>query len=78
MDLAALPGGDTALLWEEDSEGRIGRADRSGGLRWLNKKIPLSDYARLLYAPEQDLLWVLDREEDIAQAFRADTGDSRR
>ncbi|MBP7737819.1 MAG: hypothetical protein KA369_17690 [Spirochaetes bacterium] len=74
IDLAALPGGDTALLWEENSEGRIGRADRSGGFRWLNKKIPLDDYARLLYASEQNLLWVLDREKDIVQAFRADTG----
>ncbi len=74
LDLAALPGGDTALLWEEDSEGRIGRADRSGGLCWVKKKIALSDYARLLYAPEQDLLWVIDREEDITQSFRADTG----
>jgi hypothetical protein len=74
MDLAALPGGDTALLWEENSEGHIGRADRSGSLRWVNKKIALSDYARLLYAPEQELMWVLDREKDITQAFRADNG----
>ncbi len=74
-DLAALPGGDTALLWEEDSEGRIGRADRNGTLRWIKKKIVLSDYARLLYAPEQDQLWVLDGKVDIAQAFRADNGD---
>ncbi len=74
LDLAALPGGDTALLWEEDSKGCIGRADRSGGFRWLKKKIALSDYARLLYAPAQGLLWVLDREMDITQAFRADTG----
>jgi len=76
LDLAALPGGDTALLWKEDSTGRIGRADRNGGFRWLNKKIPVSDYARLLYAPGQDLIWVVDREQDIAQAFRADTGAS--
>ena len=73
-DLAALPGGDTALLWKENASGRIGRADRSGGLRWLNKKIPLSDHARLLYAPEEALLWVLDHEKDIVQSFRADTG----
>ncbi len=74
IDLAALPGGDTALLWEEDQAGRIGRADRSGGFRWLNKNITVSDHARLFYAQEQDLLWVLDREEDITQAFRADSG----
>ncbi len=76
IDLTALPGGDTGLLWEEDSEGRIGRADRSGALRWVNKNIAVSDYARLLYAREQNLLWVLDREEDITQAFNAETGEN--
>ncbi|OHD62882.1 MAG: hypothetical protein A2176_07025 [Spirochaetes bacterium RBG_13_51_14] len=74
IDLAALPDGDTALIWEQDSEGCIGRADRTGGFRWLNRNITCSDYARLLYAPGQDLLWVIDRDEDIVQAFHADTG----
>jgi hypothetical protein len=74
LDLAALPGGDTALMWEENSKGCIGRAGRSGGLSWLKKKLAVSDYARLLYAPGQDLLWVLDREEDIVMAFHAGNG----
>ncbi len=75
FDLAALPGGDTALIWEEDSKGCIGRADRSGGFLWIKRDAAISDYTRLLYAPEQDLLWVLDREEDITRAYQAETGD---
>jgi len=76
IDLQALPGGDTAFIWQEDSEGYIGRAGRNGGFRWLKKGIPLSDYARILYSRSLNLLWVPDREEDITQSFNADTGDT--
>ena len=74
LDLAALPGGDTALLWKEDSEISIGRADRKGALSWINRKINAGDHSRLLYSIKDRLLWILDCEDDNVLAFNAETG----
>lgn len=75
IDLEAMPNGDTVLLWEQDSTGHIGRADRTGGLRWLTKKFVLHDYARLLYDKKNNIIWVLDRDEHLVYAFDSETGD---
>jgi len=40
FDLAALPGGNTALLWEEDSKGCIGRAIGAEGFAGLKRRYP--------------------------------------
>jgi len=74
IDLEAMPNGDTVLLWEQDSTGHIGLADRTGGLRWHTKKFTLSDYARLLYDKQNHIIWVLDHDEHLVYAFEAETG----
>ena len=75
IDLEAMPNGDTILLWEQDSVAQIARADRTGGLRWVTKKLNISDYARFLFDAQNQLIWVLEKEEDMVYAFNVDTGE---
>ncbi len=42
IDLAGLPDDDTALLWEEESEFRMGRVSGNGLLTWVARDIPCS------------------------------------
>ena len=74
IDLEAMPNGDTVLLWQQDSIGHIGLADRTGGLRWHTGKFVLSDYGRLLYDKQNQIIWMLDHDEHLVYAFEAETG----
>ncbi len=74
IDLAALPDDDTALLWEESGEYRIGRYHKSGVLLWSMRDFFSSDYARLFYVESSNTLWVLDHDEEVVHAFAADSG----
>ncbi|MCF6366525.1 MAG: hypothetical protein L3J35_10030 [Bacteroidales bacterium] len=74
IDLEALPSGNTILLWEQDSAGRLGLSDKSGGLRWQTKKFDISDYARLLYDKHNNRIWVIDRDEHLVFIFNSVTG----
>lgn len=68
IDLEAMPNGDTLLLWQEDSTGHIGRANRSGGLIWHTKDFTLSDYARLRRfdtAGKHVTLWPGFKDEEL-------------
>lgn len=76
LDIEALSGGDAALLWKEETMCCLGRSNRKGNLRWFVRDIQISDYARLLYGREQNLLWILDRDEDIIRAFNAENGET--
>lgn len=74
VDLAGLPDDDTALLWEEDSEFRLGRTGSNGLARWIARDFHCSGYARLCYVPASDTLWILDHDEEAVHAFNAETG----
>lgn len=74
LDLEAMPGGDTILLWEQDSTGHIGRSDRTNGLVWHTSEFEVNDYTRLLYDRERDILWALHTWEHMVYCFDAATG----
>jgi hypothetical protein len=74
LDLEALPDGDTILLWKQDGTGHIGRADRTGCLRWHRGEFPLLDYARILFDRKNHKIWVLDQDQHIVYAFSDKTG----
>lgn len=74
QDLAAMPGGDTVLLWTQNSSGHLARSDRSGGLVWHIKDFKLADHSRLLYDRQGDVLWVLHYGKHLVYRFAAATG----
>ncbi|GEM_PF-1797808 len=74
VDLAGMPDDTTALLWEEESEYRLGRVEKTGLMRWIVRGIPCTGYARLFYVGASDTLWIMDHDAEIVLSFNAATG----
>lgn len=74
-------GGDLVLAWHSDDDGdaghpcRIALARRDGLLTWLQSGVEFSEYCRLVTAPNDGSLWLVDKSEGFARQLHAQTGE---
>ncbi len=82
--IAVEAGGNLALAWHDDNDGdaghpcRIAVARRDGLLAWLQSGVEFSESCKLLTAPSDGSLWIVDKTEGFARQLDAKTGQPLR